>query len=335
MTLTQLRYIVSIADAGLNITAAAGRIHATQPGISKQLKQLEGELGFQLFTRKGKSLDAITPAGRQVIGRARTILEEAGSIRALAANLRGDERGELTILTTHTQARFVLPEVLRRFQREYPRVALHLRPHADARILSQFADGKADLAIISSSGESVPHGDLAVPLYRWQRVVAVPKSDPLASLRRPLRLSDLASRPLVSYDSSLQRQSSLYTAFDTAGYAPQLACTSSDADLIKTYVRAGLGVGILAKMAILDSDAHDLAVLDADGLLPECTTWLVLRRDRVLRSYTLALIEWLAPHLDSRDIREVLNGDRDGVQWPQSPAWRDVQEKANPIRAVA
>lgn len=333
MTLTQLRYIVSIADSGLNITTAANRIHATQPGISKQLKQLEGELGFQLFTRKGKSLNAITPAGRQVIGRARTILEEAGSIRSLAANLRGDERGELTILTTHTQARFVLPEPVQQFKQHYPRVALHLRPHADAQVQTQFAEGKADLAIISTSGDSVPGGGVAVPLYRWSRVVAVPRAHPLARLKRPLRLADLAARPLVSYDSSLHPESSLQKAFAAAGLSPQLACTSSDADLIKTYVRAGLGVGILAEMAVQAADLDDLEFLDAGDLLPDCTTWLVLRRDRVLRSYTLALATRLAPQLDVRDVTAVLNGDAVEADWPAPPSWTDLSSDVG--RAVA
>lgn len=323
MTLTQLRYIVSIADSGLNITLAAERIHATQPGVSKQLKQLEGELGFQLFTRKGKSLHSITPAGQQVIARARAILEEARSIRALAANLRGDERGELTILTTHTQARFVLPAAAGAFKQRYPMVGFHLRPHGDAQVMSLFAGGQADLAIISSSGPA-PLGGLAVPLYRWRRAVVVPRNHPLAALNRPLRLGDLAGQPLVSYDSSLRQESSLRQAFLAAGLNPRFACTSSDADLIKTYVRAGLGVGVLAEMAVQEQDARDLKVLDADHLLPDCTTWLVLRRDRVLRSYTLTLAELIAPHLDRRDLQAALSGDVQ-PEWPTPPLWSELK----------
>ena len=335
MTLTQLRYIVSIVDAGLNITAAAERIHATQPGISKQLGQLEGELGFQVFTRRGKSLIGITPAGCQVIVRARAILEEAHSIRSLAANLRGDDQGELTILTTHTQARCVLPEALRQFKCRYPRVALHLRPHGDARILSQFAEGKADLALISRSGESVPADGLAVPVFRWSRVVVVPVSHPLAQLTRPLRLADLAAQPLVSYDSSLHPGSSLSAAFVVTGVRPQFVCTSSDAELIKTYVRAGLGVGILAEMAMQAADSQDLKVLDASALLPECTTWLVLRKNRVLPSYTLALVELLAPHIDARQVHAAQSGDIADPVWPEPPRWLQLQAQARRAYAVA
>lgn len=323
MTLTQLRYIISIADSDLNITHAAERIHATQPGISKQLKQLEGELGFQLFARKGKSLSAVTPAGQQVITRARVILEEARSIRSLAANLRGDARGELTLLTTHTQARFVLPSAIAAFRDSYPLVSLHLRPHADAQVQSLFSHGQADLAIISSSG-AAPVGGLAVPLYSWRRAVLVTRKHPLASLHRGLRLGDLAKYPLVSYDSSLRADSSLRQAFLSAGLQPRFACTSSDADLIKTYVRAGLGVGLLAEMALRENDDLDLVALDADHLLPACTTWLVLRRDRVLRSHTLDLIGEIAPHLDRRDLQYALTGDASPI-WPNPPSWKDLQ----------
>lgn len=323
MTLTQLRYIVAIADSGLNITLAAERIHATQPGVSKQLKQLEGELGFQLFARKGKSLNAITPAGQQVVARARVVLEQSRSIRSLAANLRGDIHGELTLLTTHTQARFVLPAVIAAFRKKHSLVGLHLRPHGDTQVQSLFANGQADLAIISSSGPP-PGGGLAVPLYNWRRAVMVPRKHPLAALNRRLRLGDLAGQPLVSYDSSLKPDSSLRQAFVQQGLQPRFACTSSDADLIKTYVRAGLGVGILAEMALRSEDNRDLQTLDASHLLPVCTTWLVLRRDRVLRDHTLDLVKLLAPHLDTQDIGLALNGNVEPT-WPQAPDWHTLQ----------
>jgi DNA-binding transcriptional LysR family regulator len=138
-----------------------------------------------------------------------------------------------------------------------------------------------------------------------------------------LRLGDLAGQPLVSYDSSLRQESSLQQAFIGAGLYPVFACTSSDADLLKTYVRAGLGVGVLAEMALRDEDERDLQVLDAEHLLPACTTWLVLRRDRVLRSYTLDLIAQCAPHLDQRDVQLALSGDAEPA-WPQSPQWCDL-----------
>jgi DNA-binding transcriptional LysR family regulator len=325
MTLAQLRYLVAISDAGLNITQAADQVHATQPGVSKQLRQLEDELGFQLFARKGKSLCAITPAGQQVIDRARIILTEARNIRALAANLRGDDKGELTIATTHTQARFVLPQAISSLKHRYPAVNVHLKPLGDAQVMGLFERGQADLAIISTTGAR-PSDGLAVPLFRWHRVVVVPNGHALAELKRPLKLADLDGEPLVSYESSLRPESSLRRVFAGAGIAPRFSFTSRDADLIKTYVRAGLGVGIFADLAFTAEDANDLRRIDAEGLFPECTTWFVLRRDRVLRAYAATLAELIAPQIDRRDLQRALAGD-EPEHWPVPPYWNELREQ--------
>jgi len=307
MTLTQLRYIIAIADAQLNITQAAAKVHATQPGLSKQLKQLEDELGFLLFTRRARSIEAITPAGVKVIQHARTILAEAANIRALAANLRGEEAGELHIATTHTQARYVLPRPLAALKQRYPLVAIHVAPGGDAETLARHANGEADIAILSSAG-TPPEADLALPIYHWDRVALVPRGHPLAMLGRPLTLADLIAYPLVSYESSRAADSSLRRAFSAAGLNPEISITARDADLIKTYVRTGLGVGILAEMAIDGSDA-DLVALPTLGLFPLCTTWLLIRKDRVLRDYAEALIRTLIPDIDLRDLRRALRDD--------------------------
>ncbi|MEO8670646.1 MAG: LysR family transcriptional regulator [Tahibacter sp.] len=329
MTLTQLRYLIAIADSGLNITLAAERVHATQPGISKQLKQLEDELGFQIFARKGKSLERITPAGVQVIDRARVILAEAANIRALAANLRNEAQGELRIATTHTQARFVLPHAITSLKRRYPQVSVHLKPAGDAEVLALLERGEADIAIVSTAG-SVPAGGLAVPLFRWDRHVLVPRTHALSRLDRAPDLHDLAEFPLVSYESSLKPDSSLRRAFLGAGLLPRIAITARDADLIKTYVRAGLGVGVLAEMAMTPEDAVDLKTLPAPGLFPTCTTWVVLRRDRVLRDYALDLVAELAPQLDRRSLRRVLDGVST-PEWPQAPHWRTLTGGVEPV----
>lgn len=173
MTLNQLRYLVAIVDAGLNITLAAEHVHATQPGLSRQVKQLEDELGFLLFTRKGRSLSALTQAGEHVLVHARRLLVEAGNIRALAANQRGERKGRLTLVTTHTQARHVLPAAIAATRREFPAVSIRLHPSEEGAILAQLARGGDDLAVISTSG-AVPDGGIAVPLFRWRRVVLVP-----------------------------------------------------------------------------------------------------------------------------------------------------------------
>jgi DNA-binding transcriptional LysR family regulator len=321
MTLRQLRYLIAIADSGLNITLAAERVHATQSGISKQLKQLEDELGFPVFARKGKSLERITAPGTHIIERSRRILAEATDIRAFAANQRKEAAGVLRIVTTHTQARFVLPSAIAAFKRRHPQVDVSIIPVADADVLAQLEHGDADTAIVSGTG-TAPANGLAIPMYRWERAILVPRAHPLATLGRAPKLADLAQYPLVSYESSTRPESTLRRVFTAAGIEPQIAITARDADLIKTYVRNGLGVGILAEMALLDADT-DLRVLPADGLLPTCTTWLVLRRDRVVRDFTLDFAAALAPQADHRDLRRLLDTGEPAPAWSAPPQWRE------------
>jgi DNA-binding transcriptional LysR family regulator len=321
MTLIQLRYLIAIADSGLNITLAAERVHATQPGLSKQLRQLEDELGFQLFVRKGKSLDAVTHAGRHVLERARTILAEAANIRSIAANLRNEARGELRIATTHTQARFALPPAIGALNQSYPQVSVHLQPSRDAEVLAQLEAGRVDLAVISSAG-APPSTGIALPAYRWHRVIVAPQGHALTRGEQPPSLDQLAALPLVSYESSLKADSSLRRAFEAVDLRPHIAMTAGDADLIKTYVRAGLGIGVLAEMAMLDSDS-DLDTLPADHLFPQCTTWIVLRRESVLREYVLEFITRFAPHLDRRDVVRALAADAAPAEWSAVPHWRE------------
>lgn len=324
MTLTQLRYLIAIADSGLNITLAAARVHATQPGLSKQIKQMEAELGFLLFERRGRSLTSLTPGGQRVLMHARRILEETASIRAYAANERGETSGALVMVTTHTQARYVLPPVIAGLKRAFPYVSVHLQPAADREVLEYLNRGDVDVAILSTAG-SVPRDGMAIPLYRWRRVVLVPATHALARLDRAPSLQELAIHPLVSYESSIQPESSLRQAFARQGLSWQLAMTAQDADLIRTYVRAGLGAGVLAEMAVgLPLDA-DLRVLPAPPTLCECVTWAVLPRTRVPRDYTVEFLQRLAPQLDRRDLRRVLEGTSEPA-WPPPPWWAEISQ---------
>lgn len=328
MTLTQLRYLVAIADADLNITLAATRVHATQPGLSKQLKQLEDELGFLLFVRKGRSLDAVTPAGQEVIARARAVLSEANNIRTYAANQRRESQGQLIVATTHTQARFVLPPAVAQVKQEYPQVSVHLQQAAESTVLDLLSSGDADIAVVSTSGD-VPQAGVAVPLYRWRRLVLVPRGHAFDKKFEPNKdgapdLKALASQPLVSYESSTRSESSLQRAFAKESLEPQIAVTALDADLIKTYVRTGLGVGLLAEMAVNAADT-DLRSWVAPPQINECITWAVLPRERVLRDYALDLVAAIAPQIDKRDLRRVLEGNAD-AHWPAPPTWEALSQ---------
>jgi len=304
MTLQQLKYLVAIADSGLNITAAAERLYTSQPGISKQLKLLEGELGVQLFTRKGKSLAAITPAGRDVIGRARRIMREVENIRNLASDLSGEQEGTLSIATTHTQARYVLPEVIKHFRERYPKISLELHQGTAEQIAELVGANRVDFAIATGSRQLFSNLVL-LPCFRWDRIVVVPKGHPLTG-EKPLDLVKLSGYPLVTYVFSLTGESSFKRAFGEHGLEPNVVFTARDADIIKTYVRMGLGVGIVASMAFEEQDEQDLVAIPATGLFPQVTTWLGFRRDSVLRRYMVDFIGLFAPHLDAHLMRQVL-----------------------------
>jgi LysR family transcriptional regulator, cys regulon transcriptional activator len=323
MTLTQLRYLVAIADADLNITLAAARVHATQPGLSKQLKQLEDELGFLLFVRKGRSLEAITPAGGEVIERARAVLAEANNIRTYAANQRRESQGQLILATTHTQARFVLPPAIARIKRDYPQVSVHLQQAGESQALDLLSQGDADIAVISTAGDQ-PQAGIAVPLYRWRRLVLVPRGHALDQAGSAPGMGELARQPLISYESSTRPESSLQRAFASVGLEPIIALTALDADLIKTYVRTGLGVGLLAEMAVNAGDT-DLRAWPAPKEVAECIAWAVLPRERVLRDYALELVHVLAPQVDRRDLRRVLDGNQ-APDWPEPPSWESLTQ---------
>ncbi len=295
MTLQQLKYLVAIADSGLNITAAAERLYTSQPGISKQLKLLEQELGVQLFTRKGKSLAAITPAGRDVIARARRIMREAENIRNLASDLSGEQEGTLSIGTTHTQARHVLPDVIKEFRERYPRINLELHQGTSEQIAELVTANRVDFAIATGSRQLFP-GLVLLPCFRWDRIILVPNGHPLTAVK-DLTLPVLAGYPLVTYVFGTTGESSLKKAFAEQGLEPNVVFTARDADIIKTYVRMGMGVGIVAPMAYECQDQKDLTALSAEGLFPRVTTWLGFRRDSVLRRYMVDFVALFAPHL--------------------------------------
>jgi LysR family cys regulon transcriptional activator len=303
MKLQQLKYLLAIVDNGLNITAAAEKLYTSQPGVSKQLKLLEEELGLQLFVRKGKSLGSVTSAGQHVIERARTIMQEVDNIRSLASDFYHEEEGTLSIATTHTQARYVLPDVIREFRKRYPDVNLNLHQGTSEQIADMVKTNEIDFAIATGSHELF--GDLLlVPSYHWDRKIIVPIGHPLTLLDRKLTLKDLAEYPLVTYVFSFGGQSSLKRAFANQGLEPDVVFTARDADVIKTYVRMGLGVGIVASMAEDCDDQKDLSAVTADGLFPRSTTWIGIRKDIVLRRYMLDFVKLFAPHITAEQLEK-------------------------------
>ncbi len=303
MNLHHLRYMVAVARHQLSVTAAAESLGTSQPAISRALKALEDELGFEIFVRSGRSFARLTPEGQIVLEQARKALVEIESLEAVAADLRQTDRGELTIATTHTQARYVLPPVIAKFRQKYPHVGLHLHQGTSEQIADMLANNQVQIAIATGS-EGLFRDLVLLPVYRWNRQVIVPKRHPLTKLGK-LTIQDLARYPLVTYVFSFAGPSSLHEIFARAGLKPQVALTARDSDVIKTYVRLGLGVGIVASVALEPEQDTDFAVLDAGHLLPVHTTWVGFRRGTLLRGYLYDFLQMFGPHLDRKLVDRV------------------------------
>ena len=299
MKLQQLRYIVEVQNNNLNVSATAESLFTSQPGISKQVRMLEDELGIQIFGRSGKHLTHVTPAGSEVINIATEILSKVEAIKAVARENTQPDEGKLRIATTHTQARYALPGVIQGFIKKFPKVSLHMYQGTPSQISDAAAKGEADFAIATESLHL--YNDLIMlPCYHWNRSVIVRTDHPLAK-KKSLTIQDLAQFPLVTYVFGFTGRSELDTAFDSAGVVPKIVFTATDADVIKTYVRLGVGVGVVASMAIDKELDKDLVQLDASHLFRRSTTKIGFRRGTFLRSYMFDFIVRFAPHLN-RDL---------------------------------
>lgn len=304
MKLQQLRYIWEVAHHDLNVSLTAQSLFTSQPGISKQIRLLEDELGVDIFTRSGKHLTRVTPAGEAILAIAGEILRKVESIRQVSLEYTDQQRGHLAIATTHTQARYRLPGVIQKFIAQYPEVALHMHQGSPQQIAAMAADGTADFAIATEALDQ--HGDLIMlPCYTWNRSVVVPKGHPLAA-KGELTLEDVAQYPLVTYVFGFTGRSRLDDAFKARGLTPRVAFTATDADVIKTYVRLGVGVGIIAHMAYDPEADKDLVALDASHLFESSTTSLGFRRGTFLRSFMYDFIKGFAPHLTRERVDEAI-----------------------------
>ncbi|ABC29446.1 HTH-type transcriptional regulator CysB [Hahella sp. KA22] len=295
MKLQQLRYIWEVAHHDLNVSATAQSLYTSQPGISKQIRLLEDELGVEIFSRSGKHLTRVTPAGETIIKVAGEILRKVDGIKQIAQEFSNQRKGDLSIATTHTQARYALPSIIRSFIQEYPEVSLHMHQGTPMQIAEMAADGTVDFAIAT---EALEHfSDLImIPCYRWNRCVVVPKNHPLAE-KKKLEIEDVAAFPIVTYVFGFTGRSKLDEAFSEKGLTPKVVFTAADADVIKTYVRLGLGVGIIARMAYDPVADSDLVALDASKLFRPSTTKIGFRRGTFIRGYMYEFIQRFAPHL--------------------------------------
>ena len=296
MNFQQLRIIREAARRDYNLTEVANALFTSQSGVSRHIRELEEELGIELFIRYGKRLLGMTEPGKELLVIAERILNDANNIRKLASTFANRDSGRLLVATTHTQARYALPRVISTFIKQYPDVSLHMHQGSPTQIAEMAADGTVDFAIATEGLELF--GDLIMmPCYRWNRCVIVPQGHPLAKMEK-LTLEALAEHPIVTYVFGFTGRSKLDEAFSHHGLSPKVVFTAADADVIKTYVRLGLGVGIVARMAVDARLDADLVVLDASELFESSVTKIGFRRGTFLRGFMCDFIEQFAPHLD-------------------------------------
>lgn len=301
MKLQQLRYLCAVVKNNLNVTAAAERLYTSQPGVSKQIRLLEDELGLQIFERSGKQLTGITPAGQAIVEQAEHTLSCVECIRQVAREFCDPQHGNLSIATTHTQARYALPTVIRTFRQRYPKVNLQMHQGNPEQISDLAASGAVDFAIATEAMEYFE--DLVMmPCYHWNRAILTPCSHPLRK-ETPLTLEAIAKYPILTYVFGFTGRSNLDKAFKSKGLSTNVVFMATDADVIKTYVRLGLGVGIVAKMAYDPRIDTDLCALDAAHLFESNTTKIGFRRGMFLRSYHYDFISLFSPHL-TREVVE-------------------------------
>ena len=299
MKLQQLRYIWEVANHDLNVSATAQSLYTSQPGVSKQIRLLEDELGVEIFARSGRHLTQITPAGKQIIKTAGEILRQVEGVKQIAQEFSHSGKGHLSIATTHVQAQYVLPPVIKGFVAEYPDVVLHMHEGAAVHIGEMVSEGVVEFAIATEALDLFC--DLIVlPCYQWNHSILVPKHHPLTKLST-LTLESISKYPLVSYVLGFTGRSKLDEAFANQNVTPKIAFTATDTDVIKTYVRMGFGVGIVASMAYNANSDSDLVLLGAKHLFKPNVTSIAFRRGAYLRGFMYDYITKLAPHL-TKDI---------------------------------
>ena len=306
MNIQQLRYIHEVVRHDLNVSSAADALFTSQPGVSKQIRLLEEELGVEIFVRNGKRLTGVTEPGRVVLSIAERMLRDLDSLEQVGQEFANETTGSLSIATTHTQARYSLPSVIRRFMQQYPGVRLSLHQGNPRQVCEMVLDGTADIAIATEA--IADYNELVMlPCYQWNRcIVATPRHPVLQA--QPLTLEVLARYPLITYDDAFTGRGQINKAFLGRGLKPNIVLTAIDSDVIKTYVSMGLGVGILARMAYDPAEDHRLGMVEAAHLFESSTTRIGVRRRAWLRGYVYAFIEGFAPHLTRQMVEQALAG---------------------------
>lgn len=305
MNFQQLRAVREAARNGFNLTAVAGALNTSQPGVSRQIRELEDELGFEIFIRAGRRLTGLTPPGEAVLPVVERILLEAANLGRVGDEFSSRDTGRLSIAATHSQARYALPTAVRDFRRLYPKVTLELHQGSPKQVAQMLLSGEADIGVAT---EALALYDklAALPCYRWTHSVIVPPEHALVTSGTPLTLEQLSRYPIITYEPGYTGRSHIDDAFGKAGLAPDVVLSAMDADVIKTYVELGMGVGIVAAIAFDPERDRTLRAIDARHLFEVNLTRLAIRRGAWLRDYVYAFIEGFAPTLTRAVVAEAL-----------------------------
>lgn len=304
MNLQQLRYLNEIVRHDLKISDAAEALYTSQPGISKQIKLLEEELGIEILVRNGKRITGITEPGKAILDIARRMLCDAENLKQVGQEFSSQDSGSLTIATTHTQARYALPAIVKQFIKRYPRVKLGLHQGSPTQIAQQVLDGEADIAIATES-LSMYDELVTLPCYEWHHCIITPPKHPLLAEKK-LTLEKIAQYPIITYDFAFSGRGKINAAFEARNLTPNIVLTAIDADVIKTYVELGLGIGILAQMAFIPERDKYLRMMDTGNLFQPSITRIAIRRNEYLRGYAYHFIELFAPHLTREVVAKAL-----------------------------
>ncbi|MGC3963106.1 MAG: CysB family HTH-type transcriptional regulator [Rhodocyclaceae bacterium] len=312
MNFQQLRIIRETVRQHFNLTEVANALFTSQSGVSKHIKDLEDELGVELFVRRGKRLLGLTEPGKELVLIVERMLLDAKNIKRLAEQFSQRDEGKLTIATTHTQARYALPRVVTKFKQAFPKVHLELHQVSPAEIVDMLQSGDADIGIATESLEG--QADIAsFPFYTWNHAVVVPREHPLNTVK-PLTLEAVAEYPLITYHEGYTGRATIDNTFQRASLSPDIVMSALDADVIKTYVELGLGIGIIASMAYNAEKDDALRLLESSHLFEENTTRIAVRRGHYLRGFGFAFIEYCSPSLTAAVIRPAITPGRDAEE---------------------
>ncbi len=308
MNFQQLRSVREAVRRHFNLTLVAQALHTSQPGVSRQIRELEEELGLEIFIRSGKRLTGLTAPGEALMPIIDRVLQEADNLRRVGDDFADQNEGMLTIAATHSQARYALPPAVRDFRALHPRIKLRIRQASPDQVVSLLMSGEADVGV-ATEAIALHEGLVTLPCYQWSHLVIVPPGHPLADLGADgaqLTLAMLASFPIITYEPGFTGRRHIDDAFAQQGLAPDIVLEAMDADVIKTYVELGLGVGIVAAIAMDDARDNTLQRIDARHLFPHNMTRIGLRRGNLLRGFVFDFIQSFAPPLTRKVVAQAM-----------------------------